>query len=121
MEISAVNNLASSAKYFESIGAKSGTAVKLAFPDAALNRWVHGLDQITSAISEPWVALKFAISSVAVAQAHGVEMALTTVPTALAITKSAGSRATSVFFDTLPKLSDALKDHASVRTSGGDA
>jgi nitric oxide reductase NorD protein len=116
MEISAVNNLASSAKYFESIGAKSWTAVKLAFPDAALDRWVHGLDQITSAVSEPWVALKFAISSVAVAQAHGVETALITVPTAVAITKSTGSRATSVFFDALPKLSDALKDNASVRT-----
>ncbi len=116
MEISALNNLPRSAKKFERITDRSWTAVKLAFPDDAFDRWVHALDQITSAISEPWAADKFAMSSAAVAQTNGVETALTTVPTTLAITRSAGSRAASVFLDALTDISAALKDHASVRT-----
>jgi len=115
MTNSFVDGLLKSAQYAEAIDARTWAAVKRAFRDRAFDRWTDGLDRIATATRDSAAPVHFANGSTAVAEAHGIDLALATVPVALAIGKSAGPRAATVFLSSLSGVAAALKDHSPFR------
>ena len=104
-----LDDLLRSTRYADTIGVKTWAAVRQAFPDRALDRWIEALDRIAAVVRDPSVVAGFASGSAGIAHVHGVDPALATVPAALAITKAAGPTAALSFFGALSGVSVALK------------
>ena len=112
----AFDDLIRSTKSTEVIGERAMTAVRVAFPDQALDHWTFGLEQLVEAKIGSGTIINFATASAAVARAHGPDLALTTVPVALSIARLSGARAASDFFSASAKAAVRLKEHTAFRT-----
>lgn len=89
--------------------------VKRAFPQGAFDRWVDALERLGSANLGSAALTNFATGSAAVAQVHGVDVALGTAQTGLAIAKQAGAPAATAFFGALAGAAATIKDHGPFR------
>ncbi|MGE3873734.1 MAG: nitric oxide reductase activation protein NorD [Parvibaculaceae bacterium] len=111
-----IDDLLKSARYARMIDGRTWDAVRSAFPDSVFDQWSDGLGRIAAAIDSAEAGAQFARGSAAVASAHGADLALATAPMAIAIAKTAGLGAASVFLAALPGAAELYKDHLAFRT-----
>ncbi len=113
--MSFLDGLLSAAQRTNRLDARSWGALRRAFPGQAFDRWTEALERVAAINSEPTVIQAFATGTSAIAQAHGVDAALTAVQAALAIRKTAGAPVLQSFFRSLPGVLVAAKDSSSFR------
>lgn len=115
MASSFLDGLLKPAWYAECIDTRLWTAVRGAFTDTAFDRWVDALEKVAALLPEAQVIQGFAAGSVAIATAHGADLALAAVPVATAIARPAGPRAAAALFASLSAIATAAKDTESYR------
>lgn len=110
-----IQALLRSTRTTEIIGARTMESVRAAFRGEALEKWISGLECIVAARLGSGAAINFAVGSVAAADSHGAEIALSIVPAGLSVAKSAGPRAGSLFFMAVREASGRLREHGAFR------
>ena len=115
MSDSLIDDLMKSGRYARMIDGRTWDAVREVFADSIFDQWSAGLERIASTIDDPAATANFALGSLAVVRAHGVDMALATVPAAIGIAKAAGADAAALFLASLLTVAPSLQDHAAFR------
>jgi hypothetical protein len=108
-----LDDLISRSRLVEVIDQQTWSAIREAFPGPWFDRWVNSLSQIVEAGLVKSAILSFARASPIVAKRVGPQAALSLVPSALALVKSAGMRTALELLAAAPVVARRTPDAAS--------